>query len=141
MIALKPVGFLEGDTGDGTRAAELRAMIRSQANVNEREILAYLRSAPLLFIAPEESYDLLEPAVEIAGGEIRTDGVWMWPLEYVHYIETYHFAVPEEFRRHMASRGWRPPGEDAVDIAAILKNLDTEEVLEPAGAQAEAKTK
>ena len=116
-------------------------MIRSQANVNEREILTYLRSAPLLFVAPEEAYDLLDPLVEIAGGEIRTDGVWMWPLEYAHYIETYHFAVPEEFRRHMASRGWRPPGEDELDIAAILKNLDTEEVLEPAGAQAEGKTK
>lgn len=128
MIPLKKAGFFGDEFSDDGQP--LRGMARTNPAPNERDIVVYLRSAPLLFVTPEETYDALDPEMSIEGGETRTDGVWMWPRQFAHYVEKYHFPVPDEFVEHMRARDWKPPADSEIDYETILKDIDGKEVID-----------
>ena len=83
---------------------------------HEREIVAYLRGGVCVGARGGFYEDVLDASNPT--GLLRhtyTDGTFIWTLDIAHYVEKYHLRLPEEFVRHMASRGWCPPTLEDVD--------------------------
>lgn len=112
MTRLRRVGFYrELAYGDPSDPA-LRESLAAEPAPHEREIAAYLRSAPRLAIAPMVTYDVLDPHRALGTPSLHTDGAWAWPSDLAYYVETYHLQLPAQFLEHIRARNWLPPRED-----------------------------
>ena len=83
---------------------------KSKIGENETEMACkYLRNAPVLAACAGLTTDVIDPDKGISGNpSAMTDGVWVWPGDYVYYVETYRLPVNEDFLEHMKSRTWNP---------------------------------
>ncbi len=112
----KKVGFYQEFSYDGQSDPSIKDAVRQTADYEKGRILNYLRSAPLLSVAPGLSRDVIDPLHPIIGTmSIRTDGVWKWPEDLAYYIEKYNLFLPKEFIEHMVSKGFIPPDENEID--------------------------
>lgn len=66
------------------------------------EVLEYLRRGKLFVGSPGPVADVLDSSCGFIGtASIRTDGVWAWRDDTVHYVEIHGLELPAEFLRHM----------------------------------------
>jgi hypothetical protein len=99
--------FAELPHGDphGVKLADAQ---RPEAHPQEALVVRYLQQAPVLIGSPGPVRDVLAPDSGYIGTRsIHTDGVWCWPGDLAHYVETYHVALPDAFLEHGGSRRWR----------------------------------
>ena len=59
----------------------------------------------------------------IAQAEERTDGVWLWPGYYAHYVEKYGVDVPQALLDHMARQGWIAPELSEAQVLELGEQL------------------
>ena len=90
------------------------------ANVINREdlesILEYLKNGELLWTWMEYWVD--EEDKSIGGATYFTDGEWVWPLYFIHYLEKYKdLKIANEFIDHVRARSF------------VCKDLSEEELL------------
>ena len=43
------------------------------------------------------------------GTDCLTDGKYLWPSGFHHYIQDHNVSIPKEFISHMENNGWEPP--------------------------------
>jgi hypothetical protein len=104
------------DFSAGKLYPSIKDAISDTAQEHEPEIIAYLRSAVCLGARGGYVNDVLDPSYkEGLPAHTYTDGTYMWRLDLAYYVGKYHLRLPEEFVRHMAARGWRPPTEEEVN--------------------------
>jgi hypothetical protein len=53
------------------------------------------------------------------GDKDLTDGEWIWPEGYVHYLKEHDVKVPDEFVKAMSNNNWVVP---AIDLSVVLKD-------------------
>nr|WP_201749162.1 hypothetical protein [Micromonospora acroterricola] len=85
--------------------------VRGELSENLVSLAArYLRDGSVVAAAAGYAFDELDPnRPEIAPLSIQTDGDWSWPSDLPYYVEKYRVGLPEEFLKHAAAHGWRPP--------------------------------
>lgn len=119
MTTLKPVGFFSdlrhGDPG----APALKDSVRPFAQPDEHQAVRYLRGGAVLAASPAVFYDALKPDTALGTAYLLTDGTWVWPSDFAHYVETYHCALPKDFVEHMRARHWQPPASTEIDLKAL----------------------
>jgi hypothetical protein len=49
-----------------------------------------------------------------------SDGEWVWPQRFEHYVEAHEVCLPDEFVEVMQSRGWQAPTEIDGDQIGLL---------------------
>jgi len=118
MTALLKVGFFF----QAHKGRIPRALVESRGLLPEElrsSVANYLRSGTLLATSPAITRDLFDPSRILGGKEYFTDGVWLWPGDYVYYVEKYGVVVPQEFLAHMEAHGWsaRPLSEEDLRVA------------------------
>ncbi len=69
----------------------------------------YLRGGSVLATTGIPLDDWFDGTRAIAIQELRTDGEWVWPADYAHYVEKYAVDIPVEFLDLMAKRNWFAP--------------------------------
>jgi hypothetical protein len=89
-------------------------------------IIAYLRSGVFLCSDLGCSYCRFEdgPSDSEMGASELTDGVWVWPVGLVIYVERYHVRLPDEFIEYMAESNFTLP----VDLDVRTLNRDRYDV-------------
>jgi hypothetical protein len=109
-MRLREVGLIHDASSGEADLQRLRAGRRSQAHPNEQEIIGYLEAGNLFIGCPGFVMDPLGPPDSGAGAmHLYTDGCWLWPQCLAEYVRRYHFALPDEFVRHMEHNNWAPP--------------------------------
>ena len=115
-IKLRPVvAFREfpfGTVGDPS----MREYMAPAGDEHEADNVAYLRSGHVLGYPMNADlpdwFDATRRANPLIGGNPlggvtpMTDGVWVWPAGLICFVERYHVALPDEFRRHAAEHDW-----------------------------------
>lgn len=76
---------------------------------DEARIAGYLRGGQPYIASPGVTFDALDGGGPIGSGTILTDGVWAWPDDLAHYLETYHIELPDAFVAAIARAGFTPP--------------------------------
>ena len=123
MAALIDIGSFRELTDDKEEQKEfpsIRDFISDVAHEHEREIAAYLRGAVCIGARGGYYDDVLDPSKPV--GLLRhtyTDGRFAWSLDLAYYVDTYHLRLPEQFVRHIAARGWRPPTKEEIDAELL----------------------
>jgi hypothetical protein len=107
MIRLRGVGFNPQGLRDATSIV---------AHPDEHRIVAYLTGGNVLFARAGYITDVINPSINGLSTGVMTDGVYAWPCELRHYVETYHVELAEDFVAHMRANDWRPPAEDSIEL-------------------------
>ncbi|MBB5912855.1 hypothetical protein BJY24_001722 [Nocardia transvalensis] len=122
---LRPVGlYREMYNGSHPELPSLFESYTSRVIEDRDRILEYLRTAPAVF-------DVLDVLVDVVNGtdrimsasSLRSDGVWIWRVDSIHYLSHYELDIPDSFLRHVRARDYRPPADVDYDEfeAQILK--------------------
>jgi hypothetical protein len=78
---------------------------------NRRAICEYLRSG--ICVMDYLGYSFCRfpngPTNEEMGNSELSDGVWVWPVGLVVYVEKYHVRLPDEFINHMKQYDFKIP--------------------------------
>ncbi len=82
------------------RGHSLKENLQKEAYPEERMIANYLRSASCAMVGPGYDRDIFT-GKPIGCISIFTDGVYSWPGELAHYVETYHLRLPQDFEAHI----------------------------------------
>jgi len=129
--SLRRAGFFREVRHGDPQGPSLTDLARPAAPPNEDRVVAYLRSGEVIASTSVVVDDVLNPSRRgIAVLEIATDGVWAWPTDLTHYVQSYHVSLPEDFALHMERHGWAAPRLSEAKIArasVALKSGDTEE--------------
>lgn len=91
-------------------------------------LLHYLVTSPLLSVTfrgaclfcGELCYLLKDEQLSTA---LRTDGVWVWPDEIVHYIEHHGVMIPSDMFSHIKKKRYRIKSVDVEEIASDFPTL------------------
>lgn len=112
----KKVGFYREFSYGDQNDPSITDAIRETTDYEKENVVNYLRSAPLLSVAPGLSRDVIDPLHPVIGTlSIRTDGIWEWPEDLAYYIEKYDLFLPTEFIEHMVYKGFIPPDDNEID--------------------------
>lgn len=111
VTALKPVGFFrevrERLGEDVSGLPSLQDAVRPAGHADEDRIVAYLEEGVCLAACAGVMPDVLAPSAGVmTSSDFLTDGVWLWPGELAHYVDTHHVALPIEFAADMRRNGW-----------------------------------
>ena len=79
------------------------------------EIKQYLRKAPSLTGGRWMHVFCPLCGVQLAPQSWRSDGIWVWPLDLVHFIEMHHVRLPSRFLEHIRSKKYVFPTPEKVD--------------------------
>ncbi|GGQ19383.1 MULTISPECIES: hypothetical protein [Streptomyces] len=106
---LIPVGFYS-DIEFGTAGQPTLYESIIKPHPDKGRVLGYLRSAYMILVGGMGMRDELSPDREFVDEfKLMTDGVWIWPSSYPHYVERYDAEIPPRLAELAASRNWEPP--------------------------------
>ncbi len=88
---------------------------------DEEQILTYLESCPEIFSTQGAELDVISNDERIAGaGSLITDGMWVWPIDLIHYLRRYHLALPGDFLEHVRENNYQAPEVSKERCAEVL---------------------
>ncbi|AYF76578.1 hypothetical protein D7D52_25295 [Nocardia yunnanensis] len=94
----------------------LRASGTSQPIEDRGLVAGYMKAGTPIFDVPGDVTDLIDPAKSIRSGpSLVSDGVWIWRVDSIHYLENYSVQIPAEFLDHVRGRNYQPSSD--VDVA------------------------
>ncbi|MQY24438.1 hypothetical protein NRB20_75740 [Nocardia sp. RB20] len=113
MPKVKPVGIYREMYP--TSRPELPVLAESYTKrviADRSNVVEYLREGRPI-------YDILEDMVDLVGRRewirsarsLRSDGVWVWRVDSIFYLERYSLEIPDEFLEHARQRDYRPDQE------------------------------
>ncbi|MGW5226763.1 hypothetical protein ACWEP5_17640 [Nocardia niigatensis] len=114
---LKPVGIYREMYRKVREELPLMRDSYARHPVEDRKLVAeYMKAATPVFDVPGEVSDMLDTAKTIRSGpSLMSDGVWIWRVDSIHYLENYALEIPAEFLDHVRGLNYRPRG--GVDVA------------------------
>ncbi|MGW4244225.1 hypothetical protein [Nocardia sp. NPDC004722] len=120
---LQPVGiYQEMFRKPRTELPSLRDSLTARPIEDRDMIVAYMKAATPIFDVPVDFTDLLDVSRSIPGGpSLVSDGVWIWRMDSIHYLEHYPLEIPSAFLGHVRARNYRHT--TAVDVSD--KRFDT----------------
>jgi hypothetical protein len=84
----------------------------------------YLRRGYIIFASGGMAVDdWFDGTRGIGSRDVRTDGIWLWPDYFAHYVEKYGVDVPQEFLDHMARQGWIAPELTEAKVREVLEQF------------------
>ena len=114
-------GIWHGGSGDVLPAVE-DYIDTSWSIPDMKAVQYYLAHAPVLFTVLGGTC-LVDPSHHFSSRP-RTDGVWLWFDDLVHYVDAHHVRLPDEMLKHIRSSGCEPPTEWRVNGADIPRALE-----------------
>ncbi|AGC47773.1 hypothetical protein MYSTI_06500 [Myxococcus stipitatus DSM 14675] len=97
---------------------------RGKLPVEHRSLVAtYLRSASVYAAASGSATDCFTGERHIALNVQQTDGTWLWPASFAHYVAHHGVAVPEELLQHMRALEWRCPVLSREELLALCDKM------------------
>ena len=119
------LGFYdELDDRPGQPNGSVRDAVRPVGEPDERELVAYLDAGHVLLDVMEAGPDVITGSVHrhSAGcSSLLSDGSWLWRLDFPHYVETHHVALPDAFLDHVRGLHYRMP---AITVARFAPHYD-----------------
>jgi hypothetical protein len=123
MKKLIPVGFyreLTDDPAESQTLPRITDALSMSPQGSEEKIVAYLRNGVCVGARGGFVQDVLDPSSSVPlHAHLYTDGKYLWALDIAHYVEKYHLRLPSDFIAHMASRNWKPPTREQVDVRSL----------------------
>lgn len=85
--------------------------------IEDRKLVAeYMKAGTPVFDVPGDVSDLIDPAKSIRSGpSLVSDGVWIWRVDSIHYLENYTVEIPAEFLEHVRRLNYQASG--GVDVS------------------------
>ncbi len=84
------------------------------------KVIRYLRDAPKANAKTSEIRCRLKCSSSLGFGfQTLTDGDFIWPESFAHYVETHGVKPPEDFLQHIRNNEYRIPRDSAI----IIKNI------------------
>ena len=102
----------------------IRDAVRPVGEPDEGELVAYLDGGHVLLDVMEGGVDVLtgSPHRHSPGcSSLMTDGSWLWRLDFPHYVETHHVALPAAFVEHVRGLRYRMP---TIAVARFAPHYD-----------------
>ncbi|WP_460728888.1 hypothetical protein [Nocardia heshunensis] len=123
VAPLQPVGiYQEMFRKPRTELPSLRDSFTAGPVEDRDMIVAYMKAATPIFDVLVDFTDLLDVSRSIPGGpSLVSDGVWIWRMDSIHYLEHYPLEIPPAFLDHVRARNYRHT--TAVDVSD--KRFDT----------------
>ncbi|MFE4356059.1 hypothetical protein [Kitasatospora sp. NPDC056800] len=119
------LGFYdELDERSGSPNGSILDAVRPVGEPDEADLVAYLDAGHVLIDVMEGGRDVITGSVHRHSSGCSspmTDGVWLWRLDFPHYLETHHVALPGAFVEHVRSLDYRMP---AVSVARFAPHYD-----------------
>lgn len=86
----------------------------------KEKIVNYLNNASIFICFDGLSWCRFPKCESGIGCNCLTDGKYVWPSAFYHYIQDHNVSIPQEFMSHMESNSWTPPS--APDLSKYGKN-------------------
>ncbi|MFE5206886.1 hypothetical protein [Streptomyces sp. NPDC056600] len=107
------LGFYdELDRRPGQPNGSVHDAIRDTGEPDEAELVAYLDAGHVLIDVMEGGHDVVTGRAHRRSAGCSspvTDGTWLWRLDFPHYVETHHVALPGRFLEHVRGLRYRMP--------------------------------
>lgn len=112
---MRPVGlYREMYAGRRDELPSLFDAFTAGVVADRDRVVEYLRTAPTVLDVLDVLVDMVDGSESIrSASSLISDGVWIWRVDSVHYLDRYPLEIPEEFLAHVRARDYRPPA--AVD--------------------------
>ena len=109
LVTLKRGGFWKSDTEPSF--PDPQALVDAAWDSAERErVLSYLEASyytPIFQGGPSWCRFGCSPRPADIGTQDLTDGTWVFPEGFVHYVRSHDLKPPAEFLDHVRQRGFR----------------------------------
>jgi hypothetical protein len=109
LATLRRVGFWKSDREPSL--PDPRVLVDEAWDATERErVISYLESSlyvPVFQCGPSWCRFGCSPKPRDIGTQDLTDGTWIFPEGFVHYIRSHGVKPPTEFLEHMRQRDFR----------------------------------
>ncbi|WP_019711966.1 hypothetical protein [Streptomyces xinghaiensis] len=90
----------------------MRDAVRPAGEPDEADLVAYLDAGYILIDVMEAGRDVLTGSRHrhaLGCSSLVSDGTWLWRLDFPHYVETHHVALPEAFIAHVRGLDYQMP--------------------------------
>lgn len=93
----------------------------------KKEVIKYLESGEMIIASPGIRSCIICDQNVIGSSSILTDGTWVWPAYYAHFIEVHNFAVPSGLEKEMEISNYEIPVLNKRAKNRVLKKLRDEQ--------------
>jgi len=98
----------------------VRALAHKLDPLLTASVFSYLKNGSAVFIVGGESRDVLEGRFRVeGGGDLLTDGRYLWRRDTADYVEHYQVGIPMEAVEYFQSVNWVPPRLTEIELAKI----------------------
>ncbi|TVZ76182.1 hypothetical protein [Streptomyces sp. BK340] len=107
------LGFYdELENRSGQPNGSIRDAVQPVGEPDEADLVAYLDAGHVLIDVMEAGHDAITGSAHRHSpgcSSLVTDGTWLWRLDFPHYLETHHVALPEAFIAHVRNLNYKMP--------------------------------
>ncbi|MEW1552197.1 hypothetical protein [Streptomyces tsukubensis] len=115
------LGFYdEFDAQPGRPNGSIYDAVQPAGEPDEADLVSYLDSGHVLLDVMEGGSDVItgDPHRHSSGcSSLVTDGLWLWRLDFPHYVETYHVRLPSDFIEHARENNYQVPPVNVAEFA------------------------
>jgi hypothetical protein len=105
-------------------AGDLASLVGELPEALVRPIAEYLRSGALVLKVPGVSRDELNGSFEVHdGGDLLTDGSFVWRRDAADYVQNYAIGLPETVAESFAKRDWTFPALTEDELEALEEQI------------------
>jgi len=94
----------------------------------KKQIIKYIKSGEMIMASLGVQSCVICDQRVIGTFSILTDGTWVWPEYYAHFIEVHNLAIPSGFRKTMEASKYEVPALSKRTKNKILKRLRDEQI-------------
>lgn len=102
-------GFWRVEKGDGSIPSVEEVVDTNWSPDDRGSLIEYLKNSPVAVTTAVGFCKCLCCSQQLEIGCFRTDGVWLWPDDLVHYVESHRVRLPDAFVDHMRLHNYIPP--------------------------------
>ncbi|MYQ96940.1 hypothetical protein GTY20_39910, partial [Streptomyces sp. SID4946] len=98
--------------------------VRPVGEPDEADLVVYLDAGHVLIDVMEAGHDVITGSTHRHSpgcSSLATDGAWLWRLDFPHYLETHHVALPQTFLEHVRSLNYQMPN---ITVAQFAPHYD-----------------
>ncbi|MFF7127965.1 hypothetical protein [Streptomyces sp. NPDC008240] len=119
------LGFYdELENRSGQPNGSIRDAVQPVGEPDEADLVAYLDAGHVLIDVMEAGHDAITGSAHRHSpgcSSLVTDGTWLWRLDFPHYLETHHVALPEAFIAHVRNLNYKMP---TITVAQFAPRYD-----------------
>ncbi len=116
------LGFYdEHDRRGGQPNGSICDAVQPTGEPDEGKLVCYLDMGHVLIDVMEAGHDVITGRAHrhsLGCSSLLTDGIWLWRMDFPHYVETHHVRLPHAFIVHVRSLAYEMPALVAAQFAS-----------------------